>query len=779
MLIVQLESFPIEQARDLEALEWQLGAWAAGRTYPWRLLAYSRPFDMRPVISGTQSKLRDLLPIAEAAGPIVQAVRARRAGQPGPHPADALAALAAEQRARLELLVRGLPPFARLLRTPAQAGDALWDSFAQALAGLLWPVPWLKEMARFYEALGERHLRSATFFLLIWDLPESQADTLLASLEHTTGRRASLCESLPPTLTAEYTVDERQARLVPQVPGQPYLAVLRSYDMNGTWDATTLHTLLALDFDVALALDVTTFSQGRVIKELELAKRTAESVLRDGKDDPVALRKLHQASEGMHRLDTESLHDLQIAVLVSADTPARLAANVATVRDRMGSTLRLDAVAGAQGELIKLWSARKAGEIDAPLRRYTVWSHGVGCALGLLGYHRASRTDGLCWGLDMLRRAPLFYDLFADDQAAHSVVLGKTGYGKSFFLNVVTLRAAAQLGYRVVAVDAFRNGARIAAAAGAGAICHWLGVHTPINVLDVVYDERDGDWRPLQVQHAIGQLSLVFGKPAQLRTGDEASETLVPYTFTDEEEGVLDRALGDLYAGVSPRAAPEAMPRLSDLIAELERIHEPEARQLARRLRIKLFGSSGGDRLTEIGKSLNVPSRVDWSFGYDINYFDFSEVPERLRSFYYAHLVGAFNRFMRDPQRDTGRRTLLLLDEFHYVTRVEAVARLAAEICKVARKYGIGLMPVDQNPSTFLDNSYGRQIFENAVAKFMFHLDDLPARRMADAIGDLTPEHVRFLAQAGRGRCLAAFGNDIYHMLVEASPQELRSLRGS
>jgi hypothetical protein len=295
----------------------------------------------------------------------------------------------------------------------------------------------------------------------------------------------------------------------------------------------------------------------------------------------------------------------------------------------------------------------------------------------------------------------------------------------------------------------------------------------------VDYDERDGEWLPHQVQHAIGQLSLVFGKTGRVTVGDETKETLLPYEFKDEEEGVLDRALSDIYAGVDPRGGPAAMPLLSDLIAELERIDEPEAGVLARRLRLKLYGGSTSRRLTELGKSLNVTSRVDWSFAHDINYFDFSEVPERLRGFYYAHMVGAFNRFMRDPRRDVKHRTLFLMDEFHYITRVEAVARLAADICKVARKYGIGLMPVDQNPATFLDNSYGRQIFENAVAKFMFHLDDLPARRMADAMSDLTPEQVRFLSQAGRGRCLAAFGNDVYHMLVEASPQELRSLRGS
>lgn len=75
---------------------------------------------------------------------------------------------------------------------------------------------------------------------------------------------------------------------------------------------------------------------------------------------------------------------------------------------------------------------------------------------------------------------------------------------------------------------------------------------------------------------------------------------------------------------------------------------------------------------------------------------------------------------MRDPQRDTGRRTLLLLDEFHYVTRVEAVARLAAEILQSCPQVWHRPDAGRSESSTFLDNSYGRQIFENAVAEFMF-----------------------------------------------------------
>ena len=108
-----------------------------------------------------------------------------------------------------------------------------------------------------------------------------------------------------------------------------------------------------------------------------------------------------------------------------------------------------------------------------------------------------------------------------------------------------------------------------------------------------------------------------------------------------------------------------------------------------------------------------------------------------------------------------------------------AETSLSATICKVARKYGIGLVAIDQNPITFLGGENGRYIFENAIAKVLFHLDDFPARQMGEAISDLTPAHVDFLSHAGVGEALTVVGNDVYVMTVEANPKELRALRGS
>jgi hypothetical protein len=347
---------------------------------------------------------------------------------------------------------------------------------------------------------------------------------------------------------------------------------------------------------------------------------------------------------------------------------------------------------------------------------------------------------------------------------------------------VITLRTAALENYRIIGIDDFDNGPRIAAAAPGGAACYMLGMDKAVNILDIAYadeeDEPAGSWRTRQIQHVIGQLSLLLGKPG--KTKDD-KECLIPYDFEVEEIGLLNRALDDLYAEVDPKTPLDQTPLLSDLIVIMEALREHEAQRLARKLRLQLFGTEDrtSTRLTPLGVCFNRHTEVDWRFGTDITYYNTRRVPEQYRPFFYLQIIGAIMRFMRDPHRDLSRYTLLAIDEFGYVTQVEALSSLAANITKVARKYKIALVPIDQNPLTFLESQNGRKIFENLAAKFIFHLDDIAAHQMGAAIGDLTPEHIDFLIHAQVGECLAVFGNDVYVMLVEPNPLEKRALIGS
>ena len=278
----------------------------------------------------------------------------------------------------------------------------------------------------------------------------------------------------------------------------------------------------------------------------------------------------------------------------------------------------------------------------------------------------------------------------------------------------------------------------------------------------------------------VGQLSLLLGEPGQSPDG---KKRYLPRAFSTRERGVLGRVIQGLYQEhqITPDTATYQTPILADLLRLLEVEQDAVANELAIDLRYLLYGSIRCEvvELTPEGAAFNEHTTIDWNFSRDVIYYDFKQVPEILLPFYYLQAIGAINRYLRQHGRDTRRKIFLEIDEFGYAAQVEAVARLAVEICKTARKYGCGIVLVDQNPLTFLESESGRQIYENATARILFHLDDMAARQIGAAMSDLTPEHIAFLPQAQPGECLAVIKNDVYRVNVETHPLEARVFMGS
>jgi hypothetical protein len=782
MHVFQLNSFPCDQSEAYDTLAGSFGGWFSERAFPVRLLAFNRACDLRRPRAQLDQQMRKLGRVTEAAALLRREIeQLARAG--AGRPQLALSQLDGASRDAIRELCAPAPAMAlelaAVLQGESQGELAFWELLGHALDFSGWSLPWLRDAGRFYQALEERHLRSASYQLLTWEPPSVGVDALALTLRRAFKREIAVGARIAPVLPGTYR--EQDSWLEPDRVGDPWLAGLVSYDMRGEIDLSVLHGLMDLPYDLSIAVDIETRPAAQVMARTERAFAVARAAASDWRvKDARAERQTADAEQALHELVHQNLHNVQIGVLVSGKTHAELEAHVAEVAELLGTRLRLTRPPGIQREVLSLWSTRPARVIDIPWKRRNIYSLGVGCYTGLLTYHRRAVADGLLWGIDGRRLAPLMLDLFANRRAAHMVVLGKSGYGKTYFLNVMAVRAAAQAGYRVIMVDAFENASRLERAAGAGARGNWLTLETPINILDIVFDHEIGDWRAAQVEHVISQLALLLGT---LGIGSENRKVFQPRLFTPEERGVLDRALSDLYASLAPSLSSGATPLLEDLIDALDSLGEPEGCAIADTLSKLIFGTADrkATTLTRLGQRFNAATAVDWSFERAINCFDLSRItsaaPEWL-PFYYAQAIGAINRYMRDRTRDRSVPTLLIIDEFGYASQVESVARLAADICKVARKYGVGLLAADQNPHTF-QSPTGREIFENAVAKILFHLDDSAARAAAELIGQLTPAYQEFLAQAERGETVAVFGNDIHLMLVESSPMEQRQFSGS
>src|SRR5215216_1855096 len=81
------------------------------------------------------------------------------------------------------------------------------------------------------------------------------------------------------------------------------------------------------------------------------------------------------AQHALHEMRHQTLHEIQLAVLVGGATPEELEINVADIRDRLGPKLRLMRAAGAQGEVLKLFSTTLRTRLEAPWKPRTQLSH--------------------------------------------------------------------------------------------------------------------------------------------------------------------------------------------------------------------------------------------------------------------------------------------------------------------------------------------------------------------------------------------------------------------
>lgn len=782
MQVFKLTSFPLEQESDLDGLERRIAAWFVSRDYSSRVLAYSQPFNMRPAISRVRHDQALMARIQLVTHSLMKTIDAFLEGKGRADPAAELRRLPPDVLSLLLDLFAAAPALQQLLAEPERVGGddprVVWAVFADALDQALWRLPWMKNAASFYEALEQRHLRSATYLLMTWEPPDISAQSLATTLRHAFGRPVERLDVLPSIIGCAYR--EHGTRLEPLEPGYPWLALLHSYDMQDEWDAGTLHPLLASSYDVALAIDINTLGRTRAQRMAEMAFNAANLVAGDRRLlDTRADRVIHDAQYALHEMRHQTLHEIQMGVLVGAHSPEELENNVADIRDRLGPKLRLMRAAGAQAEVLKLFSQTPRKRLEAPWKPRTQLSHAVGCMAGITGLHRASATDGIFLGIDAVRRAPIFMDLFKNNQAAHTVVIGKTGSGKTVFINLLAERAAAVNGMQVIGIDSFENGFRVEAAL-AGAKCYAVGLEHTVNILDVVFgDDTEGGWLPNQVLHVVGQFSLLFGQPGQI--GEK--QCYIPRAFSIRERGVLARAVQELYLarGVTPDTPINEMPVIADLLDILEEDVSSTAAELALDLRYLLYGTESRQvtMMTPEGRAFNGHTTIDWNFRRDVVYYDFKQVPQILRPFYYLQAIGAINRYLRLKSRDRRRKIFLEIDEFGYASQVEEVVRLAHEISKTARKYGCGIVLVDQNPSTFLATNTGRQIYEQAVARIFFRLEDTAAREIGATLNDLTPEHVAFLPQAQPGECLAVIKNDVYRVNVEMNRREATSFMGS
>ena len=346
--------------------------------------------------------------------------------------------------------------------------------------------------------------------------------------------------------------------------------MLTAWDVRGSWDLHSWRPLLMREHPLVLSMDVRTLPRGKALRQVTNAWNVLRSAAHGvgGVKDARSERAFGAAETAMAQLDMQSLHDVAIALLVEAPTLDELERQIQGLRDSLGVRLRLDRLAGAQAEYLKLFGPQPISALDVPLVWRNTLSQGV-AAKTPWGIRKSKNMVGVDWGYDLIEKQPIYLQPFglSGVENFHLMMVGRSGSGKTVTLLTLLLRCAVA-GIQVVLLDPVGKCKLLTDAVGPGG--HYARVESTaaINILDPLADTI-GE----QIDLVIGKLSLILGRA--FRDGDRVRFVL--RELDNFEIGVLDEALRQtaLYGADGERLAtltPATAPLLRDLVRALRAV---------------------------------------------------------------------------------------------------------------------------------------------------------------------------------------------------------------
>jgi uncharacterized membrane protein len=307
---------------------------------------------------------------------------------------------------------------------------------------------------------------------------------------------------------------------------------------GGVIHARTLHALFAQSFPVWCALDITTYTPPEARK---LLRRKDQSARYENSPTTEAQQEAREVRDTVAQMLSEiarvgaALHQVRLSVVAGGETERELEERLEMVRSAAGLEME-EYRARAQG-IRELFDTAPPGKIEGPL----LPSHGLALLAGsAMSYRRRTETAGIFLGVDR-NQSPVIVDIFDQRNESYStVVLGRPGSGKTFFMLLLLLRHLLR-GVRLIIIDPQGN-----------IDLSWLGrdlyskavlgtTDSSINILDITHEEL------------AQQINSVMAMLAMLQVLDRENRL---------EVGLMDQILMDIYTPLWGRVLSHQVPTL-------------------------------------------------------------------------------------------------------------------------------------------------------------------------------------------------------------------------
>ncbi|MDT0307220.1 DUF87 domain-containing protein [Streptomyces sp. DSM 44917] len=359
---------------------------------------------------------------------------------------------------------------------------------------------------------------------------------------------------------------------------------------------------------------------------------------------------------------------------------------------------------------------------------------------------------GVLYGYNIGSQGLVHWDRFALDNH-NSVVLGRSGAGKSYLVKLELLRSLYR-GIEIHVIDPEDEYARLAQAVG-GTYVHLGADGVRLNPFDLPIHTRP-DGRRTAPRDALVRRSLFLHTVIGVLLGAQP---------TPGERATLDRAITATYqsAGITadPRTWTRPAPLLADLAHTLSTSGDTEAADLAARLHPYVNGAFSG--LFD-GPTTSRPE------GHLV-VFSLRDLPDELKPVGTLLTLDAVWRRVSNPA--IRRPRLVVVDEAWLLMQDPAGADFLFRMAKASRKQWAGLTLATQDAADVLGTELGKAVVANAATQILLKQAPQAIDEIA-ATFNLSDGERQFLLSAERGQGLLSAGTQRVAFEAIASPAEHR-----
>ncbi len=355
-----------------------------------------------------------------------------------------------------------------------------------------------------------------------------------------------------------------------------------------------------------------------------------------------------------------------------------------------------------------------------------------------------TQDNGILYGINRHNNSLIIFDRF-NLENANTLVLAKSGSGKSYFVKLEALRYL-MLGTDIIIIDPENEYKSLCDAAGGSYLEISLSSDKRINPFDlpVSANESGEDVLRSNIASLHGLVNLMVGG------------------LTPEEDAVVEKALYETYAFKDITTDPESQKNESPLLQDFFNVLSNMQGTDSLRARLTKFTEGTFANL------YNQRTNFELKPGFVV--FSVRDLEEELRPI----AIYTVLNYIWTKVRTDMRRRIMIIDEAWWMMQHEDSAKFLYGLAKRARKYYLGLTIISQDVEDFLASRYGKAVVANSSMQILMKQSTASVNVVADTFNLTEGEKYLLLeSEVGEGLFFAGLNHVAFKAVASYTEDQI------